>query len=157
MFFRFLQWHVVQRYQFGDVINSRSLYVGISMLRTGRGGGVGTGIGAAFEHFLCPVRIFYHIWTLFQAQGSEMWPKKMPKICVYIYQMLHLHCMPILFTLPVHTLIPAFMQYIVFTPLPLTPPTSTDQNHPTPPHTEINQVPRRFRKIRGKKNVLDKE
>ena len=44
--------------------NSRSPYVGISMLRTdgsgGRGGGV-TGIGAAFEHFLCPAGIFYHI------------------------------------------------------------------------------------------------
>ena len=47
--------------------NSRSPYVGISMLITdlgaggGGGGGVGTGIGAAFEHFLCPARIFYHI------------------------------------------------------------------------------------------------
>ena len=49
------------------------------------------------------------------------------------------------------------MQYIVLTPLPPTPPTSTYQNHPTPPHTEINQVPRRFRKIRGKKTVLDHE
>ena len=46
--------------------NSRSPYVGISMLRTdgsgGRGGGgVVTGIGAAFEHILCPARIFYDI------------------------------------------------------------------------------------------------
>lgn len=46
------------------------------------------------------------------------------------------------------------MQYIVLTPLPPMPPTSTDQNHPTPPHTEIDQVPRRFRKIRGKKLCL---
>ena len=49
------------------------------------------------------------------------------------------------------------MQYIVLTPLPPTSPTSTDQKHPTPPHTEIYQVPRRFRKIRGKKTVLDHE
>ena len=46
--------------------NSRSPYVGISMLITdcvggGERGGFGTGIGAAFEHFLCPATIFYHI------------------------------------------------------------------------------------------------
>ena len=48
--------------------NSRSPYVGISMLITDcvgggerGGGGFGTGIGAAFELFLCPARIFYHI------------------------------------------------------------------------------------------------
>lgn len=113
----------------------------------GSGGGVGTGIGAAFEHFLCPARIFYHIWTLFslQAQGSEMWPKKMGKICIYIYQNN---------AAPRPHIDTCIMQYIVLTPLPPTPPTSTDQNHPTPPHTEIDQVPRRFRKIRGKKLCL---
>ena len=144
--------------------NSRSLYVGISMLRTGgggRGGGVGTGLGAAFEHFLCPVRIFYHIWTLFQAQGSEMWPKKMPKkknIYIYIYIYIS-NAVP---TLYAHTFHPPYLHidtciYAVHCTYPLlpTPLTSTHQNHPTPPHIEIDQVPKRFKKIRSKNTVLD--
>ena len=58
------------------------------------------------------------------------------------------YCMPILSTLPVHTLIPALCSTLYL------PPFLQRQNHPTPPHTEIDQVPRRFRKIRDKKPSL---
>ena len=63
--------------------------------------------------------------------------------------MLHLHCMPILSTLPVHTVIPAFMQYIDLTPFlrrfPLQliktiPPHPTQKSTKCPGNSEKSEV-----------------
>ena len=99
--------------------------------------------------------ITFELFSLSRPKGPECDPKKWEKyvyICIYIYIYIYQNN-----AAPRPHIDTCIMQYIVLTPLPPTPPTSTYQNHPTPPHTEINQVPRRFRKIRGKKTVLDKE
>ena len=56
----------------------------------------------------------------------------------------------------VHTLIPALCSTLYLPPFLRRHPLQLIKTIP-PPHTEINQVPRKFRKIRGKKTVLDKE
>ena len=84
----------------------------VSMLRTG-GGGVGTGIEAAFEHFLCPLRTFYHIWIIFQAHESDIRPPPPPPKKKKAKKA-NATPLTIQSTLPIHTLIN--VQYILLTP-----------------------------------------
>ena len=74
-FYRFPQWHVVQRYQLGDVILIS--YAGINV-KNGRGWGWHGHRGSIWTLPLC-LRTFYHIWTIFQAQESEIWPPPPPR------------------------------------------------------------------------------
>ena len=116
----------------------------------GLGGGVGTGIGAAFEHFFCPARIFYHIWTLFslQAQGSEIWPKKMGKICIYIY--IYIKIMQLL----VHTLIPALCSTLYLPPFLRCHPLQLIKTIPPHPTQKSTKCPGNFEKSEVKKLCL---